>query len=65
MSAFDPKRTFVCAHRNRRCWFPSRPLLFLAPPVEYAADAAASVERVLLLRVQAVIKCLKLGLDCL
>ena len=30
--------------------------LFLAPPVEYAADAPASVERFLLLRVQAVIK---------
>jgi hypothetical protein len=39
--------------------------LFLAPPVEYAADAPASVERFLLLRVQAVIKGLKLGLDCL
>src|SRR6516165_12537575 len=42
----------------------SRPL-FLAPPVEYAADAPASVERFLLLHVQAVIKRLKLGLDCL
>ena len=39
--------------------------LFLAPPVEYAADAPARVERFLLLRVQAVIKGLKLWLDCL
>jgi CBS domain len=39
--------------------------LCLAPPVEYAADAAASVERSLLPRVQGVIKRLKLGLDCL
>src|SRR5215468_463837 len=39
--------------------------LFLAPPVENAVDASASVERFLLLRVQAVIKRLKLGLDCL
>ena len=43
----------------------SSPALFLAPPVEYAADATASVERFLLLRVQAVVKRLKLGLDCL
>jgi len=42
----------------------SRPL-FLAPPVEYAANPPASVERFLLLRVQVVIKRLKLGLDCL
>ena len=39
--------------------------LFLPPPVEYAADAPARVERFLLLRVQAVIKGLKLWLDCL
>jgi hypothetical protein len=43
----------------------SRALLFLAPPVEDAADAPTSVERFLLLRVQAVIKRLKLRLDCL
>src|SRR5215470_174885 len=43
---------------------PSRPL-FLAPPVEYATNAPASIERLLLLRIQAVIKRLKLGLDCL
>jgi hypothetical protein len=39
----------------------SRALLFLAPPVEDAADAPASVERFLLLRVQAVIECLNCG----
>jgi hypothetical protein len=39
--------------------------LFLAPPAEDASDASASVERFLLLRVQAVIKRLKLGFDCL
>jgi hypothetical protein len=39
--------------------------LFLAPPVEQAADPPASVECFLLLRVQAVIKRLKLRLDCL
>jgi hypothetical protein len=39
-------------------WQELRPL-FLAPPVEYAANAPASVERFLLLRVQAVIKRLK------
>ena len=44
--------------------FPPR-LLFVAQPVEDAADAPASVERFLLLLIQAVIKCLKLGLDCL
>src|SRR6516164_6264041 len=42
-----------------------RMTLSLAPPVEYAADPPASVERFLLVRVQAVIKRLKLGLDCL
>src|SRR6516165_4090491 len=39
--------------------------LSLTPPVEYAADASASVERSLLPRVQGVIKRLELGLDCL
>ena len=42
-----------------------RMTLSLAPPVEYAADPPASIERFLLIRVQAVIKRLKLGLDCL
>ena len=39
--------------------------LSLTPPVEYAADAPASVERSLLPRVEGVIKRLELGLDCL
>lgn len=39
--------------------------LFPTPPVEQAADMPAGVERFPLLRVQAVIECLKLGLDCL
>src|SRR4029077_1728154 len=39
--------------------------LSLTPPVEYPADAPASVERSLLPRVQGVIKRLELGLDCL
>src|SRR3974390_3383585 len=51
-------------HRNRGPRLPGR-LLFVAQPVEYAADAPTSVERFLLVRVQAVIKRLKLGLDCL
>jgi hypothetical protein len=58
--------TVIQSHKElEACFETEGGPLFFAPPVEYAADAAASVERFLLLRIQAVIKRLKFGFDCL